>query len=233
MNPELVDKFLNDEYYYPCPQCQQSIHLVLNLIISAPKGMFTMENSAPYELKKAKLIEYGVLDKEGKDLSMDYIVQRLKKEKAEHLQGEDQKSNSVLLKTKNYIMQRLKIKKVEHLQGEDQKSNRAHLKTMIFNFYSVIRSKKFKEIKFDFFDWDDYDKITLHIIEEIEREQENYYLHPPREKFVTLEKDEPLMEKWNKIKEIMGQQHRPPLKNREYPYLKKILEKKKKKQTKN
>ena len=161
MNPELVDKFLNDEYYYPCPQCQQSIHLVLNLIISAPKGMFTLENSAPYELKKSKLIEYGVLDKEGKDLSMDYIVQRLKKEKAEHLQGEDQKSNSVLLKTKNYIMQRLKIKKVEHLQGEDQKSNRAHLKTMIFNFYSVIRSKKFKEIKFDFFDWDDYDKITL------------------------------------------------------------------------
>lgn len=203
MNPELVDKFLNDEYYYSCPRCQQSVHLVHTMIISGPKGMFSMENNASYELKKAKLIEYGVLDKEGKDLSMDYIIQRLKKEK------------------------------VEHLHGEDQKSNRAHLKTMIFNFYSVIRSKKFKEIKFDFFDWDDYDKITLHIIEEIEREQKNYYLHPPGEKYVTLEKDEPLMEKWNKIKEIMGHQQRPPLNNREYPYLKKILEKKKKKQTKN
>ena len=171
------------------------------MIISGPKGMFSMENNASYELKKAKLIEYGVLDEEGKDISMNYILQRFKKEHD------------------------------EHLHGKDQKSNRAHLKTMIFNFYSVIRSKKFKEIKFDFFDWDDYDKITLHIIEEIEREQENYYLHPPREKFVTLEKDEPLMEKWNKIKEIMGHQQRPPLKNREYPYLKKILEKKK--QTKN
>ena len=197
MNPELVDKFLNDEYYYSCPKCQQSIHLVHTMIISGPKGMFSMENNASYELKKAKLIEYGVLDEEGKDISMNYILQRFKKEHD------------------------------EHLHGEDQKSNRAHLKTMIFNFYSVIRSKLSKEIKFDFFDWDEYDKITLNIIEEVEREQDNHYLHPPGLISVPIEKDEILMEKWRKIKEIMDNQKRPPLNHSGYPFLKKILEKKK------
>ena len=199
MSPKLVDKFLNDEYYYSCPRCQQSVHLVHTMIISGPKGMFSMENNASYESKKAKLIEYGVLDEEGKDISMDYILQRLKKEHD------------------------------DHLHGKDQKSKRTHLKTMVFNFYSVIRSKKARALKFDFFDWDEYDKITLNIIEEIEREQENYYLHPPGEKYIQLEKDEPFMEKWKKIKEIMGHQQRPPLVNSVYPYLKKILEKRKKK----
>jgi hypothetical protein len=194
-----VDKFLNDEYYYSCPKCQQSIHLVHTMIISGPKGMFSMENNAPYELKKAKLIEYGVLNEEGKDISMDYILQRFKKEHD------------------------------EHLHSKDQKSNRAHLKTMIFNFYSVIRSKLAKEIKFDFFDWDEYDKIALNIIEEIEHEEENYYLHPPDVISVPLEKDEPFMEKWRKIKEIMDNKQRPHLKHGGYPFLKKILEKKKSK----
>ena len=197
MNPELVDKFLDDKYYYSCPQCQQSIHFVQKMIINGPKGMFSMENNASYELKKAKLIEYGVLDAEGKDISMNYLLQRFEKENA------------------------------EHLQGRDQKKNRAHLKTMIFNFHSVIRSKLVKEIKFDFFDWDEYDKIALNIIEELEREHKNHYLHPPGVISISLEKDEPLMEKWRKIKEIMDNHQRPPLNHSGYPFLKKILEKKK------
>jgi len=99
--------------------------------------------------------------------------------------------------------------------------------TMIFNFYSVIRSKLVEEIKFDFFDWDEYDKIALNIIEELEREQENYYLHPPGVTSIPLNKDKLLMKEWRKIKDIMNHQQRPPLNHNGYPFLKKILEKKK------
>jgi len=93
MDPELVDKFLNDKYYYSCPQCQQSIHFVQKMIISAPNGMFSMKNNASYELKKAKLIEYGVFDAEGKVKTMLYLLQRSNREKVAHLHGRDQKRN--------------------------------------------------------------------------------------------------------------------------------------------
>ena len=196
MDPELVDKFLNDKYYYICPHCQQSIHFIHKMIINGPKGMFSMDNNESYESKKAKLIEYGVFDAENKVKSMDSLFQRFEN------------------------------KETEHLHGRDQKKNRGHLKTMIINFFSVIRSKQNNELKFDFFDWDEYDKITLNIIEELERERENYYLHPPGYKLMPLEKDESLMEKWRKIKEIMDHEQRPILKHKgAYPYLKKILEK--------
>ena len=66
MDPELVDKFLNDEFYCSCPACHFQIHLVKKILISCKKGMFTMSNNAPYEVKKLKLQEFGVLDDQGK-----------------------------------------------------------------------------------------------------------------------------------------------------------------------
>ena len=67
MSPELVDKFLNDNYYFTCPYCQANVHFVHTMIISGPKGMFSMRNDAAYESKKAKLIEYGIIRAKSKD----------------------------------------------------------------------------------------------------------------------------------------------------------------------
>ena len=66
MDPELVEKFLKDNFYCNCPDCNFHIHIIKEMLISCRKGMFTMSNNAPYEVKKAKLQEFGVLDENGK-----------------------------------------------------------------------------------------------------------------------------------------------------------------------
>ena len=40
LNPELVQKILDDKYYYECPNCTKQIHLVTEILINCPKGMF-------------------------------------------------------------------------------------------------------------------------------------------------------------------------------------------------
>ncbi len=184
MNPESVEQFLKDQYYYHCPHCQQTVHLVRTMIINCPNGMFSMKNDAAYELKKAALIKYGYFDADGKKKWTPWD---------RFWDAADEK------------------RKAEPFNGRDQKKNRDRLKKLIFLFYSALRSKKNRELEIDLSDWKEYDKIALTISKEIEREQENFYLHPPGESTVPLEKDEPLMEEWEKIKAIMTPQLRKKL----------------------
>jgi len=65
MDPELVEKFLKDEFYCNCPECHFQIHIVKKMLIFCLKGMFTMSNDAPYEIKRLELQEFGVLDEIG------------------------------------------------------------------------------------------------------------------------------------------------------------------------
>lgn len=69
LNPELIQKFLDDKYYYECPNCAKQTHLVTKILINCPKGMFWIFNNEKLETKKRILKEYGVIDKEGKILT--------------------------------------------------------------------------------------------------------------------------------------------------------------------
>ncbi|MFX1503561.1 MAG: CpXC domain-containing protein [Promethearchaeota archaeon] len=69
LNPELIQKFLDDKYYYECPNCMKQIHLVTKILINCPKGMFWISNDEKLETKKRILKDYGVINEEGKILT--------------------------------------------------------------------------------------------------------------------------------------------------------------------
>ncbi|MFX1389301.1 MAG: CpXC domain-containing protein [Promethearchaeota archaeon] len=64
LDPELIQKVIDDKYYYSCPQCQKQIHLVTKILINCPKGMFFISNDEDIEIKKRILREYNVIDEE-------------------------------------------------------------------------------------------------------------------------------------------------------------------------
>jgi predicted RNA-binding Zn-ribbon protein involved in translation (DUF1610 family) len=65
LNPELIQNFLDNKYYYNCPNCEKQIHLVTKILINCPKGMFWISNDEDLEDKKKILREYDVIDEEG------------------------------------------------------------------------------------------------------------------------------------------------------------------------
>ncbi len=69
LNPELIQKLLDDKYYYKCPNCKKQIHLITKILINCPKGMFWLSNDEELEIKKRILKEYNVIDKDGKILT--------------------------------------------------------------------------------------------------------------------------------------------------------------------
>jgi hypothetical protein len=69
LNPELIQKLLEDRYYYTCPKCKTQIHLVIKILINCPKGMFWISNDEELEVKKSILKDYNVIDEEGKILT--------------------------------------------------------------------------------------------------------------------------------------------------------------------
>ena len=64
LNPELIEKLLDDKYYYNCPKCQKQTHLVTKILINCPKGMFWISNDEELESKKRILKEFSVIDEE-------------------------------------------------------------------------------------------------------------------------------------------------------------------------
>lgn len=69
LNPELIQKLLDDKYYYNCPRCNYQIHLVTKILINCPKSMFWISNDEDIEIKKKILKEYEVIDDKGKILT--------------------------------------------------------------------------------------------------------------------------------------------------------------------
>ncbi|MFX1571824.1 MAG: CpXC domain-containing protein [Promethearchaeota archaeon] len=65
LDPDLIQKLLNDQYYYTCPNCEKQTHLVTKILINCPKGMFWISNGEELEVNKRILEEYNVIDKEG------------------------------------------------------------------------------------------------------------------------------------------------------------------------
>ncbi len=69
LNPELIQKLLDDKYYYNCPKCNYQIHLVTKILINCPKGMFWISNDEDLEIKKKILKEFAVIDDDNKILT--------------------------------------------------------------------------------------------------------------------------------------------------------------------
>ena len=68
LNPELIQKFLDDDYFYSCSNCETQIHLETKILINCPKGMFWINTNEDLETKKRILKEYNIIDKDGKIL---------------------------------------------------------------------------------------------------------------------------------------------------------------------
>jgi len=68
LDPELIQKLLDDSYYYNCPNCKNQIHLVTKILINCPKGMFWISNDEELETKKRILKEYNIINEKGKIL---------------------------------------------------------------------------------------------------------------------------------------------------------------------
>ena len=110
--PELVQKILDDGYYFECKNCGVKNKIFKQILVNARKGMFMMDTSASLEIKKQQLIDYGVIDENGnilnqtklRDLDVKHdpliapIVEAISKEvkdfKDNLLEEEDDKKNS-------------------------------------------------------------------------------------------------------------------------------------------
>ena len=68
LDPELIQKLLDDKYYYSCPNCEKQIHLVTKILINCPKGMFWISTDEKLDTKKRILMEYNVIDEDRKIL---------------------------------------------------------------------------------------------------------------------------------------------------------------------
>ena len=186
MDPELVEKFLKDDFYISCPDCHFQIHLIKEMMISYRNGFFIMSNNAPYEVKKSKLREFGIVDDQGKVLSQLHAIEQKQSKEAE----------------------------LDLVEVSKQKVNRTILRLRINEFFLNIHNKCNHDILFTDSDWNEYDLITKEIIEEQEMKN-NYSSLLEEKKMVHLKEDKELMEKWNEIKEKMSKEKRT-FKKKEY-----------------
>ena len=69
MDPDLIQKVIDDAYYYTCPQCNKGIHFCTKIIINCPEGMFWIANDEDLTTKKEILMKYKVIDENGVILS--------------------------------------------------------------------------------------------------------------------------------------------------------------------
>jgi DNA-directed RNA polymerase subunit RPC12/RpoP len=68
LNPELIQKFPDDKYFYTCSNCNKPIHLGTKILINCPKGMFWINTNEDLETKKRILKEFNIIEKDGKIL---------------------------------------------------------------------------------------------------------------------------------------------------------------------
>lgn len=65
LDPDLIQKVLDDAYFYNCPSCDKQIHLNTKILINCPKDMFWLDTGLDLDAKKEILTMYGVLDENG------------------------------------------------------------------------------------------------------------------------------------------------------------------------
>ncbi|MHA1125642.1 MAG: CpXC domain-containing protein [Candidatus Heimdallarchaeota archaeon] len=62
--PDLVQKILDDGYYFECTNCGYKYKIVKDILINTRKGIFMMDTGASLEFNKQQLVKYGVIDEQ-------------------------------------------------------------------------------------------------------------------------------------------------------------------------
>lgn len=69
--PELVQKILDDGYYFECENCGTKNKIVKQILVNTRKGMYMMDTGDDLNFNKQQLIDYGVIDEEGNILKQE------------------------------------------------------------------------------------------------------------------------------------------------------------------
>ena len=69
--PKLVQKILDDDYYFECANCGTRNKIVKQILVNTRKGMYIMDTGADLEFNKQQLIDYGVIDENGNILNQE------------------------------------------------------------------------------------------------------------------------------------------------------------------
>ena len=69
MNPEIVEKILNDEFFYECPNCGELVHLDADILINCRKGIFSINTGQSRQKKWDIFLKNGVINEKGEVLS--------------------------------------------------------------------------------------------------------------------------------------------------------------------
>ena len=62
--PDLVQKILDDGYYFECTNCGYKYKIVKDILVNTRKGMFMMDTGASLEYNKQQLVKYSVIDEQ-------------------------------------------------------------------------------------------------------------------------------------------------------------------------
>ncbi len=65
LDPDLIQKVVDDAYNYKCPSCNENIHLITKILINCPKGMFWISNNEDLDTKMKIFREYNIIDENG------------------------------------------------------------------------------------------------------------------------------------------------------------------------
>ncbi|NHK30961.1 MAG: hypothetical protein FK730_06385 [Asgard group archaeon] len=69
--PELVQKILDDGYYFECSKCKTKNQIVKDILVNTRQGMYNMDTGANLETNVQLLIKYGVVDEQGNILDQE------------------------------------------------------------------------------------------------------------------------------------------------------------------
>ena len=62
--PDLVQKILDDGYYFECTNCGYKYKIITDIVVNTRKGMFMMDTGASLEYNKLQSVKYGVIDEQ-------------------------------------------------------------------------------------------------------------------------------------------------------------------------
>ena len=93
LNPEIIERIVEDDYNFECPYCKEKEFVSGKILISCPKGMFTLDLGDDYETKMEKLLEFGVIDETRKIILIKPKGELKKQQSAETTDYDDRKGS--------------------------------------------------------------------------------------------------------------------------------------------
>ena len=66
LDPELIQKLLDNRYFYACPSCNENIKLITDILINCPKQMIMISTGLDQPSLRKILLENEIITNEGK-----------------------------------------------------------------------------------------------------------------------------------------------------------------------